>query len=214
MTLKLIGVGFGRTGTSSTKLALEQLGIAPCHHMSDLVKSHTLSEKWYNVAFKQDRNWDKVFEGYEATIDWPSVSYWRELADYYPEAKLLLTVRDSEKWYDSMVKTVLPTMENPLGEEGSAVWFRRSTSIKLIKNDTFNGVGLTDREATIRRFMEHNAEVQAAFPSSRLLTWQVGDGWEPLGNFLDVPVPDTPFPHANTKADFSQMFKSDPKSPD
>ncbi len=204
--LKLIGVGFGRTGTSSTRLALEMLGLAPCHHMSVLVGNQALSQKWYDVAFAGKRNWDEVFAGFQATLDWPAVSYWRELAAYYPEAKLLLTLRDPEKWYDSLVKTVLPQMEKPLGQAGSATWLRRSTSIKLIREGTFAGRGLIDKDYAIHCFETHNAEIQAAFGPDRLLVWQVQDGWEPLCHFLDVPVPGVPFPRANSAAEFSDMF--------
>lgn len=206
--LKVIGVGYGRTGTSSTKLALDILGISPCHHMSDLIDNRALSQKWYDVTFNGARDWDNLFTGYQATLDWPSTSFWRELADYYPQAKLLLTVRDPESWYKSMVKTVLPVMERPLGEQGSATWLRRSTSIKLIRNDTFDGRGLIDQEATIQRFKQHNAEVQAAFGADRLLVWRVQDGWEPLCDFLEVAVPEVPFPHSNSASQFPEMLAS------
>ncbi len=204
--LKVIGVGYGRTGTTSLKHALGLLGHSPCHHMSELIDNEALSQKWYDVTFNDNREWNKVFEGYQATLDWPSTSYWRELADYYPQAKLILTVRDSESWYKSMVKTVLPVMENPLGEKGSATWLRRMTSIKLIRNDTFNGMGLTDSKATIQRFEQHNKEVMATFGSERLLVFQAQDGWGPLCNFLGVPVPDVPFPHSNSASQFPQQL--------
>ncbi|MEM8857647.1 MAG: sulfotransferase family protein [Chloroflexota bacterium] len=204
--LNLIGVGFGRTGTSSTKLALEILGISPCHHMRALIDNQPLSQKWYDVTFNGKRNWDDVFAGYQATLDWPAVTYWRELADYYPNAKLLLTMRDPDSWYDSMVKTVLPVMDRPLDEKGSSAWLRRSTSIKLIKNDTFDGLGLTNREATIKRFNAHNAEVQAAFGPDRLLVWRVQEGWKPLCDFLEKPVPNVPFPRSNSSAQFQDSM--------
>ena len=204
--LKLIGVGYGRTGTSSTKLALEMLGVAPCHHMSALVDNQALSQKWYDVAFNGKRDWDDVFDGYAATLDWPAVTYWRELAAYYPAAKLLLTHRDPEKWYDSMAQTVFPQMDKPLGPEGTPMWLRRQTSIKLIRDTTFAGRGLTDKAATIRRYEQHNAEVQTAFGSDRLLVWHVAAGWAPLCDFLGVPIPDQPFPRSNSAAEFPEMF--------
>ncbi|MEM7343773.1 MAG: sulfotransferase family protein [Chloroflexota bacterium] len=208
--LKVIGVGFGRTGTNSTRLALETVGFGPCHHMSHLIDNQQLSQQWYDVAFKGKRNWDEVFAGCQSTLDWPAVSYWRELAAYYPQAKLLLTVRDPEKWYESMTKTVFPQMEKPLGEEGSAMWLRRSTAIKLIREEAFAGQGLTHRSETIRRFEQHNAEVQAAFGPDRLLVWQVQEGWEPFCNFLEVPIPDIPFPRSNSTAEFPGMFANEP----
>ncbi|MEM7111913.1 MAG: sulfotransferase family protein [Chloroflexota bacterium] len=203
--LKLIGVGFGRTGTTSTKLALDILGLSPCHHMSALIDDPSLSQKWYDVTFNGYRDWDDLFAGYQATLDWPAVTYWRELADHYPHAKLLLTVRDPESWYKSMVKTVLPVMERPLAEEGAAR-LRRLTSRKVIRDDTFNGVGLTDPEATMRRFEQHNDEVKAAFGSDRLLVWRVQDGWAPLCDFLDLSVPDVPFPRSNSASQFTDVL--------
>ena len=208
--LKVIGVGFGRTGTSSTKLALEMLGIAPCHHMSALVDNQALSQRWYDVVFQGKRNWDELFAGFQATLDWPAAFYWQELAAFYPQAKLLLTLRDPEKWYDSMRQTVFPQMEKPLGEVGSAMWLRRSTSIKLIREDTFAGRGFHDKAYVIHQFEEHNAKVQATFGPDRLLVWQVQDGWEPLCRFLEIPAPDEPFPRSNSAVQFPEMFARDP----
>ena len=161
--------------------------------MSALINDPSRSQKWYDVTFNGYHDWDDVFAGYQATLDWPAVTYWRELATYYSQAKLLLTVRDSESWYKSMVKTVLPVMERPVADAGPAR-LRRLTSRRLIRDDTFNGVGLTDPAATMRRFEQHNAEVEAAFGADRLLVWRVQDGWEPLCDFLELPVPDVPFP--------------------
>lgn len=173
--------------------------------MSALIDDTSLTQKWYDVVFNDYRDWGDVFASYQATLDWPAVAYWRELAEYFPQAKLLLTVRDSESWYKSMAKTVLPVMERPLAEVGAAR-LRRLASRKVIRDDTFNGVGLTDPVATMQRFEQHNAEVQAAFGSDRLLVWRVQDGWEPLCDFLKLPVPDIPFPRSNSAAQFPDML--------
>lgn len=207
--LKVIGVGFGRTGTSSAKKALELLGFSPCHHMSELIDNQALSKKWHDVVFKQNRDWDDVFAGYNATLDWPAMEYWRELADYYPKAKLLLTIRDSNKWYESMVQTIFPQMNKELGEEGSAMWLRRTACIELIRDSRFKGKGLSDKAHTLDIFEKHNAEVKASFKSDRLLVWHVKDGWEPLCNFLEVAIPTSPFPQSNSTHEFPQMFASE-----
>ncbi|MEM7111911.1 MAG: sulfotransferase family protein [Chloroflexota bacterium] len=204
--LKLIGVGFGRTGTTSLKAALDILGMTPCHHMIELFNNEPLIQKWYDVAFNGYRDWDTVFEGYQATVDWPSTTYWRELADYYPQAKLLLTVRDTENWYKSMTKTLLPVMHRPIEETGSGR-LHSLMARKLILNDTFNGAALSDPEATMGVFEQHNADVEAAFGADRLLVWRVKDGWKPLCDFLELPVPDSPFPRLNTTSQFLDSMK-------
>ena len=169
-----------------------------------------LSQKWHDVVFSKKRDWDDVFSGYKATLDWPAMEYWRELADYYPKAKLLLTIRDAETWYESMAQTIFPQMNKPLGEKGSAMWLRRTACIELIRDGRFKGQGL-NKGHTLDIFKKHNIEVKASFDSERLLVWQVKDGWKPLCDFLNVAVPDTPFPQSNAAKEFPQMFTSEEK---
>ena len=204
MALSVIGAGLGRTGTMSMKFALQQLGFDPCHHMMDLFKSEhaeALKAKWMRVVFDSGApDWDAVFDGYRATVDWPSCAYYRELADHYPDAKVILTVRDADRWYESTQATIFTgrQADTELAERTDD-WGRMV--FKLINQDTFGG-NTRDRDHCIAVYRAHNEAVKRTIPPERLLVYEVGEGWEPLAAFLGVPVPDAPFPQANTTEEF------------
>ena len=196
MALSLIGAGFGRTGTDSMRQALETIGMGPCHHMKEVNDSAEQTALWRAVAGGGAADWQQIFSSYQSSIDWPSAYYWRELSATYPDAKILLTVRSAESWYDSMSKTickVIRTSNDP-----------QSLGVNLIGNQVFSG-RYDEREHAIAVFEKNNADVRATFPPERLLVYRLGDGWEPLCRFLDKPVPDTPFPHTNSAREFNDM---------
>jgi hypothetical protein len=196
MTLSVIGAGFGRTGTESMKLALEMLGLGPCHHMKEVLVDPEQTALWRKIAAGDPPDWEAAFAGYIAAVDWPSAFYWRELADRYPEAKLLLTVRSAESWHASMEKTIFKTLRKSTDHD--------SVGLKLIAGCVFGG-RLDDPAHAIATYERNNAEVEAAFPPERLLTYHLGDGWEPLCHFLDRPVPDAPYPRSNSADEFNAM---------
>lgn len=204
MTLSVIGAGFGRTGTMSLKLALEQLGFGPCFHMTEFFREpygETLKQRWEEVAFNANApDWDKVFAGYASTVDWPSTAYWRALADRYPLAKIILTVRDPDRWYDSASTTIFSgrSSEEELAKR-TDTWARMVR--RIIAEGTFDGRS-GDRQHAIAVFRRHNDEVRRAIPPERLLVYEAGDGWEPLCRFLNVDPPDSPYPMENTKEKF------------
>src|SRR3954452_7833833 len=101
MALKVIGAGFGRTGTLSLKIALEQLGFGPCYHMLEVIANPPFAEYWAQAAEGRMPDWDEVFRGYVSAVDWPSADYWSALAAHYPQGKVILTVRDPESWFRS-----------------------------------------------------------------------------------------------------------------
>ncbi|MCB1489899.1 MAG: sulfotransferase family protein [Bauldia sp.] len=204
MTLEVIGAGFGRTGTMSAKLALEELGLGPCFHMADFFRredGEVLKQKWERAAYGDGSpDLDDLFDGYRSTVDFPGCVYWRQLADHYPEAKVLLTVRDPERWFASAKETIFnPASYDPPLPERTDSWGRMV--YKLIVRDTFGG-DTADRDHCIDVFNRHNAMVRATIPPERLLVYEVGEGWEPLSGFLGVPVPETPFPRENTTENF------------
>ncbi|NNE24784.1 MAG: sulfotransferase family protein [Rhizobiales bacterium] len=199
MTLSLIGAGFGRTGTESMKLALEQLGLGRCHHMREVIDDEELRDRWRKVVNGEPPDWDQLFDGFGCTVDWPSAYYWRELAAHYPDAKILLTVRSSDSWYKSFSNTILKVIESGDSLTGMGP--------QLVGKKVFAGRA-GDRDHAISLYERNTAEVQAAFPPERLLTYTVGDGWEPLCAFLGKPVPDTPFPRTNSTEQFHQSFTS------
>jgi hypothetical protein len=200
MTLTLIGAGLGRTGTLSLKRALERIGYGPCYHMIEILTAPERARPWIEGTPTGAYDWDAIFHGYRATVDWPAAAFWRELASRYPDAKVLLSRRDADRWYDSVMNTIYPAMTQGPPESAPKVLhaFHEMTRA-LIAERTFGG-RLEDRAHATRAFEEHNQAVIDAIPPSRLLVYQPGDGWEPLCRFLDVPVPDEDFPHLNDTA--------------
>ncbi|MDH3740546.1 MAG: sulfotransferase family protein [Hyphomicrobiales bacterium] len=199
MTLSLIGAGFGRTGTESMKLALEQLGLGRCHHMREVIDDENLRDRWRKVVNGGPADWDRLFDGFGCTVDWPSAHYWRELAAHYPDAKILLTVRSPDSWYKSFSNTILKVIESGDSLTGMGP--------QLVGKKIFGGRA-GDRDHAISIYERNTADVLAAFPPERLLTYTVGDGWEPLCAFLGKPVPDTSFPRTNSTEQFQEIFTS------
>ncbi len=195
MPLSVIGAGFGRTGTMSMKSALQMLGFGPCHHMADVLSNPVQLAKWRDVAGGAEPDWDDLLAGYKSAIDWPSAYYWRQLAEHFPDAKVLLTVRSPESWYVSFASTILET----IGPDSNP----QSFGFKVIRNKIFDGRP-DDRDHAMAVFERNTADVCAAIPADRLLVFDVGDGWESLCKFLDVPVPDTPFPKSNSTGQFRE----------
>lgn len=196
MALSVIGAGFGRTGTHSLNLALEILGFGPCHHMEDVMASPQ-QKAWFRDAGRGEPvDWDEIYAGYKSAVDWPTAYFWRDLAAHFPDAKLILTVRNSEDWYKSARATIFANAGTPDPDS-----FGRF----VVQAKIFGGV--TDDEThAIKVLEDHNAEVIRAFPPARLLVYQSTDGWPKLCAFLGVPIPADPFPHTNTIADFQSRF--------
>ena len=199
MSLKVIGAGFGRTATASLKIALETLLGAPCYHMSEVLGKAGQVDLWLDAA-AGNPDWDAIFDGYAATVDFPASNYWRELADAYPEAKVLLSLRDPERWFTSTQETIFsPTLQK---FQAGTKWGRM---IKATIDDHLGGK-MNDRDSLISAFNAHNDAVRAAFGDDRLLVFEAKDGWDPLCQFLGVEVPDEPFPHVNSKEEFDAVF--------
>jgi hypothetical protein len=203
MTLRLIGAGWGRTGTLSTKFALEQLGYGPCYHMIEVFQAHPEHRSlWRRAAAGKDINWSEIFADYQAAVDWPTCAFWRELSEAYPTAKVLLTYRPAEEWYESFEATIsggIPRQHPGEGDETGAMMN------EVIVQRSFRSRA-DSRAALVERYEEHVAEVQGALPANRLLTWSPKDGWRPLCEFLGVPTPSEPFPKVNDRSDFFRIF--------
>jgi hypothetical protein len=192
MALDVVGVGLGRTGTQSLKVALEILGLKPCYHMVEVWANPASIDDWLQAANGRP-SWDKIFDGYRATVDYPGCHFWRELTSAYPKAKVLLTVRDPGDWFESTQATIFsPQMRARVGESPAAEFLHKTVW------DDF-GAGIDDREHMIAAFERHTAEVKRAIPRNRLLVLDVKEGWKPLCDFLGVPVPSKPFPRLNSR---------------
>ena len=201
MTLKVIGAGFGRTGTMSLKLALERLGFDPCYHMKEVFENPEHIYHWHDFVFGKSHQWENVFNGYQAAVDWPTSYFWQELAEDYPQAKVILTMRTPESWYRSAANTILED-STPLPDDApeSDKVFRQMTD-KMIREDTFHN-RFEDHTYAMQVFTAHIERVKQTIAPERLLIFQAGDGWEPLCRFLGVPVPDEPYPHVNSTDEF------------
>ena len=200
MTLEVIGAGLGRTGTLSLKAALERIGYGPCYHMIEVLTAPERARHWLGQAQSGSHDWDTIFEGYRATVDWPAAAFWRELLERYPDAKVLLSRRDADRWYDSVMNTIYPVMKQGLPARAPKLLREFHEMVyALIVERTFGG-RLEDRAHAKRVYEEHNRVVIESVPPERLLVYEPGDGWEPVCRFLGVPVPDAEFPRLNDTA--------------
>jgi hypothetical protein len=209
MSLQVIGPGFGRTGTKSLKLALEALGLGPCHHMEEVLQHPEQTPHWQAVAAGGAAPWDAVFAGYRSQVDWPGAHVWRELAAAYPHAKVVLTVRPEEAWWASFSSTIGALQEAP---ERAAmpphIDAMLEAGLEIIRK-TFGGP-VTDRNAGVAAYRKRIADVGAAISPDRLLVFDVAQGWEPLCRFLGKPIPEAPFPRTNAKDDFWKLIRGEP----
>jgi hypothetical protein len=201
MALEVIGAGFSRTATFSLKFALEHRGFGPCHHFSEIFAggAHKVSQ-WLDVLAGR-HDWETVFDGFTATVDTPACNYWRELADFYPAAKVVLTVRDPDSWFDSATETIFSdTLQSSL--IGSPIGALMEGAILGV-----SGGPITDRAFMTAWFQRRNQEVIDTLPPERLLVFSPEDGWGPLCGFLGVPVPECPFPRVNRRDELTQVLE-------
>ncbi len=207
MALKVVGAGFGRTGTLSLKSALEMLGFGPCYHMVEVFSRPEHVAMWHRLAFGGPSDWDLMFRDFGATVDWPSARWWREIAAHFPQAKVLLSLRDPEAWYKSMSETIYQPMKFPASERAPELVRKQNEMVrKAIVADTFDD-RFEDKAHALEVFNRHNQEVRDAIDPARLLVFDVREGWAPLCRFLEVPVPSEPFPRLNDTASTQAMIK-------
>ena len=199
--LEVIGVGYGRTGTLSLKVALERLGFGPCHHAVEFMRHPEHQARW-EAAFQGNPQWEEVFAGYRSTVDFPGTAFWRELVDAYPEAKLILTVRALQEWYASMRETFLaaagPGGQPPIPGAGEGSFVKGGDWSQMMAD-------LQDEHTAIADFKRHIEDVRGYVPSHRLLVYEVRQGWQSLCDFLEVRVPDEPFPRLNDSEAFKDL---------
>lgn len=200
--LEVIGAGVGRTGTLSLKTALERLGFGPCHHMLGLFEDPEQIPMWRAAARGERMDWTQVYAKYRSTVDWPGARFWREIAGAFPEAKVVLTVRDPESWYESAAGSIYAAGLAPTPADADEVYLGlRDMAVEVIWDGLFDG-RFTDKEHAMKVVAEHDAAVRQGIDPDRLLVFQVSQGWEPLCEFLGVPVPDEPFPRRNERSRF------------
>jgi len=216
--VKVIGAGFGRTGTMSLKVALETLGLDPCYHMTEVLAHPEHTGFWISAWRREPADWEGVLGVYEATMDWPACTFYGELIERHPDAKVILSVRDPERWYESVRNTIYELSvivpRHPLYRIGYTfvrlLVLRGPGNIDLadeiIWQGTFDG-RFEDENHAIEVFERHNAEVQQRVPENRLLVYDVKSGWGPLCEFLGVEEPDEPFPRTNDTAQMRRRLR-------
>jgi len=202
MSLEVIGAGLGRTGTMSLKAALEKLGFSGCYHMIEVFENQEHLPFWERATRGERIDWSNVFEGFRAAVDWPACSFWRDYYHLYPEAKVILSVRDADSWFDSVMNTIYPHSTGMMesddpGDRRRAEWIN-----ELVWQGTFDGRA-EDRAHATAVFEAHNEQVKRLCDPSRLLVFQASEGWEPLCEFLGKPVPNEPYPRTNTTEEFN-----------
>jgi hypothetical protein len=209
--MKLIGAGLPRTGTLTQKVALEMLGLEPCYHWVDVLADLERNVPLWNRALDGDGPWDEIFTGFRATVDWPGGYFYRELMDVYPDAKVLLSVREGEAWEPSFRETIVEMCYGesvmPLLSRARAQIDPRWQRYLALVDRMFWGPPGTfaaghEPAQLIEQMAAHNEEVKRVVPAERLLVWEVTDGWAPLCELLEVDVPAEPLPHANDRETF------------
>jgi Sulfotransferase domain len=209
--VKVIGAGFGRTGTMSLKAALERLGAGPCFHMIDIIRDPAPLPYWQAAAEGEKVDWTEALDGWESSVDWPGCTFYKEHMETWPDAPVLLSVRDPERWYKSVSNSIhaakemamrgelQPPEENPPSPEVMKM------INGLIWEGTFHG-RFQDKDYALKVFEEHNEDVRRTVPAGSLVEYEIGQGWGPLADMLGVEAPDEPFPHLNDTESFRQMF--------
>jgi len=199
MGMKVIGVGVGRTGTYSLKLAINQLGLGPCHHMEEVLLHMPQQVPLWSAALNGKADWGAIYRGFASAVDWPTAGFYRPLRNAFPAAKFVLTVRSPESWAESFGETIYKLLAGrDKAPEAMRDWLAMAHGV--IKMTGFPE-GL-DKRQLAKAFTAHVDAVRAEIPPEQLLVYQVKEGWEPLCAFLGVPVPEGPFPRTNDRAEF------------
>jgi Sulfotransferase domain len=217
--VKVIGAGFGRTGTASLKVALEELGFGPCYHMTEVFANPEHADFWRAAWRGEPVSWEGVLGSYEATVDWPACTFYEQLMERHPDAKVLLSVRDPEQWYESTRSTIYELGKISTGSPLARLSFsllslfvfgtfktgQGPMTEEIVWQGTFDG-RFEDKHHAIGVFNRHNEEVQRRVPQEQLLVYEVKKGWGPLCEFLGVEEPEEPFPRLNDAAEMRRRI--------
>lgn len=201
--LRVIGAGFGRTGTTSLMKALGILGVGPCYHMRVAMTRPGHAKFWIRARAGEPVDYQRFFRGFRSAVDWPACEFYRELMTIYPDTKVLLTLRDPDAWYESMLETLWAV------RDALPWWYPKSVARmheEVFWQSRFNGE-FANRKRTIGVYLSHIEEVRRTVPPDRLLEFRIEEGWGPLCHFLEIPVPEgVSFPRANDRAVFRKLL--------
>ncbi|HIF94075.1 MAG TPA: sulfotransferase family protein [Myxococcales bacterium] len=207
MNFEVIGAGFGRTGTQSLKIALDLLGVGPCYHMVELFENPEHVPLWAAAVRGETPDWEMLFANYRSTVDWPGCAFWRELATANPDAKILLSYRDSASWYKSFENTIYQAMQREPPPEPQ--WIRQNMLMtrELIFDQALGGRP-DDRAHAIKCYEEHNEAVRTEVPAERLILFELGAGWKPLCEGLGLAIPNESYPRTNSTQEFRERLSA------
>jgi len=205
MGLKVIGANFGRTATMSLKQGLEILGFEKCYHMSEVVVHPEHVKLWLD-AWRGKDIWTTLFAGYQAAVDWPAAAFWPQLMHVYPEAKIVLSIRDADEWFESARNTIFQSMDSNLLAKDEVLRTRIEMLKEIIVDGTFDG-DLTDKDKCIKIYKDNIERCKSEVPSDRLIEFDPSLGWEPLCRRLDCKIPQEPYPYVNKAAEFAHRWR-------
>ncbi len=206
MALQVVGAGLGRTGTTSLKQALEQLLGGPCYHMLEVRERAADPDVWGDAYEGRLPAWDSFFDRYQATVDWPAAPFWAEISRTFPDALILLSVRDADAWWKSASSTIFRALATYFAPDAPADgWTRMGRGMM-----TAFSSGWQDELSAKAAYLAHNERVRSTAPKDRFLEWRPEDGWEPICSALHLDLPKQPFPHSNTTAETRGELGLDP----
>lgn len=199
MAIQVFGAGVGRTGTFSLKLAINRIERGPCHHMEAVLHNMPVQVPLWSAALDGRPDWNAIYDGFNSAVDWPTAAFFRELLEAHPSAKFILTERNPDNWANSFGATIYKLLAGrDEGPPEMKAWLDMADGV-IAKTGFPAGL---DEDGLRSAFIAHNEAVRATIPASQLLIYEVKQGWGPLCEFLDAPVPDEPFPRTNDRAEF------------
>lgn len=202
--MHVIGVGVGRTGTYSLRLAIERVGLGPCHHMERVLDNMPAQVPLWSAALTGRADWEAIYAGYNSAVDWPTAGFFRELKEAYPSAKFVLTHRTAESWAASFSSTIQKLLaDTDQAPPEMREWLKMAVDV-VVKTGFSADM---DIDGLKKAFLAHNEAVKQTIPAQQLLVYEVKEGWEPLCEILQVPVPDEPFPRTNSREEFWDLVQ-------
>ena len=199
--IKVIGAGFGRTGTHSLATALEILGFRPCYHMLELQRNPNHINFWSKVLEKQNADWQEFFQPHNSTVEWPAVSFLSQILAAFPEAKLVLTLRDPDDWYESAADTIFDALEislhNPNPDQQDQARFARRLILRRVFSNKYK-----DNDFVLGIYKRQISSAIEQVPREPLLLYCISEGWESLCAFMEIEPPGKPLPWVNKRAEF------------
>ncbi|GBG30502.1 Hypothetical Protein FCC1311_067222 [Hondaea fermentalgiana] len=204
--MKVIVAGPPKTGTTSLAAALSELGLVV--YDSDEQVS-VLLDDWHEILMdgEEEPDFAGMFAGVDAITDGPAFSFWEQLLQTFPDARVILLTRDEDDWIESYRK-----QKEVESSYRWLTWFSSEFARVFEVADASEKFSMGSERFIPYlyrlRLRMHNERVRRIVPKDQLLEYSVRDGWGPLCHFLGVPAPETPFPHANQNAsDYKQEFR-------